>query len=409
MPQPTQRADLLTAEPQPKPSDRPYIGGQAVLEGVMMRSPASLAIACRRADGSISIKERPIQKRVSLASKIPLVRGMATLVESLRMGSEALRFSAELFEKDMLAAEAEAEAEGAAKPRSGPAAAPSPPKGLSVLSAFGLALANLVTRADSDPASQNAGGDEGSGRSASPMAIMTIVAVLFLIALPQLLAYGTSSVFHLSLDVRSPKFQLLTGGFKLFVVVGYMLLIRRVPDIRRVFQYHGAEHKTISTYEAREELVVENARAKTTLHPRCGTTFLVMTVLVSILVWTALGPLMPRFGGSRFTEQVVFFLMKLPFLPVLAGITFEIQRFTARYCLTGPLRVLLWPGFLIQKITTIEPDDDQLEIALASLRATLWREEVGTEQGKPTDMNEVVAFPSYEALVQAPGLRDLAA
>jgi len=125
-------------------------------------------------------------------------------------------------------------------------------------------------------------------------------------------------------------------------------------------------------------------------------------------VWTALGPLMPRFGGSAFTKQVVFFLMKLPFLPLLAGITFELQRFTARFCLTGPLRALLWPGFLVQKITTIEPDDDQLEIALASLRATLWREQVGTDKGKPATDTEVIQFPSYAALVEAPGLRDAA-
>jgi uncharacterized protein YqhQ len=384
--------------------DRPYIGGQAVLEGVMMRSPSSFAIACRRADGSISIKERPVSKKSGSAAKIPLWRGVATLVESLRLGSEALRFSAELFEHDMLEAEREAEREATSKKT------PKAPSGLNMLSAFGLSLANLVTRADGEPAG---GGSSGSGeeekRGINPMALMTIVMVVFLVALPQLLAYGASSLFHQPMDVRSPRFQLLTGVFKLIVVVGYLLLIRRVPDIRRVFQYHGAEHKTISTYEAREELVVDNARKKTTLHPRCGTTFLVMTVLVSIVVWTALGPLMPRFGGSRFTEQVVFFLMKLPFLPLLAGITFEIQRFTARYCLTGPLRVLLWPGFVIQKITTIEPDDDQLEIALASLRATLWREQVGADKAKPTKENEVVEFPSYEALVAAPGLRQEAA
>jgi len=385
-----------TTQAQP---DRPYIGGQAVLEGVMMRSPSSFAIACRRADGSISIKERPVSKKSGSAAKIPLWRGVATLVESLKLGSEALRFSAELFEKDMIEAE-QAEEEAKKKPKAPPA--------MNVLSAFGLTLANLVTRADGEPAGGGASGEEEK-RGINPMALMTIVMVVFLVALPQLLAYGASSLLHMPMDVRSPRFQALTGVFKLIVVVGYLLLIRRVPDIRRVFQYHGAEHKTISTYEAREDLVVENARAKTTLHPRCGTTFLVMTVLVSILVWTALGPLMPRFGGSRFTEQVVFFLMKLPFLPLLAGITFEIQRFTARFCLTGPLRVLLWPGFLIQKITTIEPDDDQLEIALASLRATLWREQVGAETAKPTPENEVVAFPSYEALVKAPGLRQEAA
>jgi uncharacterized protein YqhQ len=269
------------------------------------------------------------------------------------------------------------------------------------LKAFGISLAHMVTRADGEPA----GSSQEEGRAPNTMAIMTIAAVAFMIALPQLLAWGTTSLFHLNLDIRSAQFQLLTGAFKLIVVLGYLLLIRRVAEIRRVFQYHGAEHKTISTYEANEDLVVANARAKTTMHPRCGTTFLVMTVLVSIVVWTALGPFLPRFGDSKLKENVVFFLMKLPFLPVLAGITFEIQRFTARYCLTGPLRALLVPGFLVQKITTIEPDDDQLEIALASMRATLWREKVGTDKGLPQGPSEVLAFPSYDSLLQTPDLR----
>jgi uncharacterized protein YqhQ len=268
--------------------------------------------------------------------------------------------------------------------------------------AFGLMLANLVTRADAEP---TGGSTEEGSRAPNTGAILTIVAVAFMIALPQLLAWGASSLFGWQLDLRSQKFQLLTGGFKLFVVLGYLLLIRRVAEIRRVFQYHGAEHKTISTYEAQEDLVVENARKKTTLHPRCGTTFLVLTVLVSIVVWTALGPLLPPIKGPKIVEQLAFIAMKVPFLPLLAAITFELQRFTARYCVTGPGRLLLVPGFLVQKITTIEPDDDQLEIALASMRATLWREEVGTSKSLPGNEAEVLAFPSYASLVEAKDLR----
>jgi len=368
---------------------RPYIGGQAVLEGVMMRSPSSFAVAVRRADGSINIKERPVTAGISKWSKVPLVRGMVTLVESLKLGSEALRFSAELYEKDM-------ESAGAAEKAKGTIATLTMP-----FKTFGLALANLVSRADNEPVAPAA----EEGRTPNTGAILTIVAVAFMIALPQLLAWGASSVLGLDLDLRSPKFQLLTGLFKLIVVLGYLLLIRRVPEIRRVFQYHGAEHKTISTYEAEEPLVVENARAKTTLHPRCGTTFLVLTVLVSIVVWTALGPLLPKIGGPKIVEQLAFIAMKVPFLPVLAGITFELQRFTARYCTTGPMRALLVPGFLVQKITTIEPDDDQLEIALASMRATIWREEVGVEKALPAGPAEVLSFAAYESLVEAPGLR----
>jgi hypothetical protein len=152
-----------------------------------------------------------------------------------------------------------------------------------------------------------------------------------------------------ALDLRSPLFQALTGAFKLTIVVGYLLLIRRLPEIRRVFQYHGAEHKTISTYEAAEALVVENARKKSTLHARCGTTFLVMVALVSIVVFTAVAPLLPRFQVGGVVENVLLLVLKLPFLPVIAAVTFELQRIFARYCTTGPLRAVLWPGFLVQK------------------------------------------------------------
>jgi uncharacterized protein YqhQ len=381
-----------SAAPNGSP-DKPYIGGQAVIEGVMMRSPASFAIAVRRADGSIDIRERPVSKKASAAAKIPLLRGVATLVESLRLGSEALRFSAERMELDL------GEEEEAPKSK-GKGAGLTQALSLA-LKSFGVTLANLATlgmRADGEPS----GGGEDDGRSANGMAILTLVMVLFLIALPQALAYGTQALFRWDIPVDTARFQLLTGAFKLIVVVGYLGAIRRVAEIRRVFQYHGAEHKTISTYEAGEALTVPNAKAKTTLHPRCGTTFLVLTVLVSIVVWTALTPLMPKVAWPGWQKQLVFFLIKLPFLPVLAAITFELQRFTARYCLTGPLRALLWPGFLIQKITTIEPDDDQLEIALASMRATLWREKVGTEVA--TDA-AVVSFDNYEAVIAAEAIR----
>ena len=364
------------AAKQPAPV-RPYIGGQAVLEGVMMRAPRSFAIVVRRRDGSLLVRERGMVDERKGFARWPFVRGITSLVESLRLGSEALRFSAEQMEKDFAEA------------------------GASVLSALGLLLFTLVTQDDEQAATVAAAEpDKKGGRGA--MGFMLVVAVLFLIALPQAAAAGLNKVFHLGLAVQSPAFQAITGALKLCVVVGYLLLIRRVPDIRRVFQYHGAEHKTITTYEAGEELVVANARAKTTLHPRCGTTFLVMVALVSILVFTAIGGLLPKIQtGNAVLDNVVFFLEKLPFLPFLAAITFELQRVFARFFTKGPMRALLWPGFLVQKITTSEPDDDQLEVALASLRATLYRES-GKEKG---DVADDVAFPSYEAMTRAETLR----
>jgi len=225
-----------------------------------------------------------------------------------------------------------------------------------------------------------------------------LLAIVVFIALPQGAAEGVSRLFKLDLEVTSPAYQAITGVAKLAIVVGYMLLIRRIPEVRRVFQYHGAEHKTITTYEAGEDLVVENARTKTTAHPRCGTTFLVMVVLVSVLFFVAAGSVFPRLPGGRVVAWVSFFVMKLPFMLPIAAVTYEIQRVFARYCTTGPLRALLWPGFLVQRITTAEPDDAQLEVALASLRATLWRE-ASLSAPEPADRT----FAGYGELVADPG------
>ncbi len=371
---------------------RPYIGGQAVLEGVMMRAPTSFAVVLRRKDGSLLVRERAMLDARAAWMKWPLVRGIASLVESLRLGSEALRFSSELYIAD---AEAEQEAEDG-KGRKPPA------KSAASSSLHALTLFLLSA---GDEAGARAPGNEKKAAGAG--LLMLLIVVGFFIALPQMASAGVDRVFHLGLEVQSPPFQLLTGLFKLTIVVSYLLLIRRVPDIRRVFQFHGAEHKTISTYEAREDLVLANARTKTTLHPRCGTTFLVMIALVSIVVFTAIGGVLPRIHtGSSLLDNLVFFLEKLPFLPFIAAITFEIQRVFAKYCTTGPLRALLWPGFLVQKITTIEPDDAQLEVALAALRATLFREASPSPSGDAEAAD--VAFPSYEALAAASQLRPAA-
>jgi uncharacterized protein YqhQ len=366
----------------------PYVGGQAVLEGVMMRAPRSFAVVVRRSDGSLQIRERAMADGRTGAARLPFIRGLASLVESLRLGSEALRFSAEKMEEDMLAADRR----------------PGGPGGPGVAVSMGVAFGVLVTALATNDASGSPPGAPPARSSGAGQWVMLAAAIAFFIALPQAVAAGVNRVLGLGLEIQSPAFQAITGSLKLVIVVGYLLAIRRIPDIRRVFQYHGAEHKTISTYEAGEALTVANARAKTTLHPRCGTTFLVMVALVSILVFTAIGALLPRIHtGSVVADNLVFLAEKLPFLPVLAGITFEIQRVFARYCSTGPLRALLWPGFLVQKITTAEPDDAQLEVALASLRATLLRrDDLGVGDGGD------VAFPSYDAFAGATELRGLA-
>ena len=346
---------------------RPYIGGQALIEGVMMRSPHCFSAVVRRKSGALVVREMPMADLRKGKLAWPLVRGVAALVEALKLGSAALRFSAEQFEQDL------EDSDGSVKPVSRP--------GPSTLSLLSLPIIALLT---------NAPQDFGSGpRSPLPTpanaepkkrflgVLSAVFAIGIFVALPQAFAAGASSVFGLGLDVRDVRFQLLTAAAKLTILIGYMLLIRRLPEIYRVFQYHGAEHKSIYTYESGQALTVDNARPKTTLHPRCGTTFIVMVALVSILVFSALGPLLPHLGGGKLADNLLFFAFKLPFLPFIAALTFELQRVLAKYCTTGPGQILLWPGFLVQKITTIEPDDKQLEVALSALLVTLEREQNG--------------------------------
>lgn len=274
--------------------------------------------------------------------KFPGLRGVATLVESMSMGMGALRFSAE---------------------------------------------------------QQMAEGEEQlpEGGSRVAMMVSTLFALGLFMVLPQLLTELTIRYGHLGTAQQSPAYHAMTGGFKLAVLSGYLFAISRLKDVQRVFQYHGAEHKTIFAYEAELPLTVENVRKQSTLHPRCGTTFLIVVVFISIGVGIIFTPLLlPHAHGiSGFFQTLA---LRIALLPLIAAVSFEFQRLTARYCTTGPLRVLLWPGFLFQKVTTREPDDQQIEIAIAAMRAAMWREKVGSSE--PSDEKALV-FPSFDGFMTA--------
>jgi uncharacterized protein YqhQ len=349
----------------------------------MMRSPRSFSIVVRRKSGSLVVRERKMSDSRKGAWAWPFARGVATLVESLRLGTQALRFSASHYEADL---EAEDNAKEQAKKAKNPGS-------LSIMTAglLGLLTSDLEPSRDPAPRAETQGG--------LLTKLPILLALLVFVALPQAFAFGATKIFKTNIDIRSPEFQAMTGLFKLAIVIGYMMIMRLMPEIRRVFMFHGAEHKAIATYEADEALDVASARSKSRLHPRCGTAFLVMVVFVSILVFSSIGPFLPKIALGGIGENLLFFLMKLPFLPVIAAITYEIQRLTARFCLTGPLRALLYPGFAVQLITTIEPDDKQLEVALASLRATLWREQAGDS----TNTLEDRTFGSFDELMADSG------
>ncbi|RZO64484.1 MAG: DUF1385 domain-containing protein [Sandaracinaceae bacterium] len=320
---------------------KPYIGGQAVIEGVMMRAPGCMTVAVRKPDGGIAITEGPLVSRMAGSKlwKLPGFRGVMTLVESLKLGYSALRFSAE---------------------------------------------------------QQMTEEERAKGGGGGAMWISVVAALLIFVALPQLAAERTGSFLGLDLDVQDWQFHALTGGFKLLVFTLYLFAISRLEDVRRVFQYHGAEHKTIFAYEAGLPLTVENVRAQSTLHPRCGTTFLIVVILVSILVGSAVTPLLlPTADGLE--AQLLTLAIRIALLPPIAAISYELQRLSARYCTTGPLQVLLWPGFLFQKITTREPDDQQIEIAIAAMRAAMWREETGEDAEADASPLE---FPSFESFLE---------
>lgn len=334
------------------------VGGQAVIEGVMMRSPKCFAVVVRRKDGALVVREQPWKGDWALKfAKVPFVRGMATLVESMSNGYNALNFSAEQMEEDLVAEE------------------------------------NEKAAASGQPAPK-----QESGGLSSEVAnkIAMVVAMGFFVALPQLLAWGVGKAVGHDFDATSMSFLLLTGAFKLALVIGYMTAIRRVPEIQRVFQYHGAEHKAIATFEAGEPLEVEYARRHSTRHARCGTTFLFVVVIVSVLVWAiVLPPLVKLIGGS--SPQLVSFGLKLLLLPPTAGVSYELQRLSARFSNSMIARLFLKPGYLLQGITTIEPTDDQLEVALASLKVTLARE-AAEDAGKSAKVTEPVVrkFRSFE-------------
>ncbi|APR99563.1 DUF1385 domain-containing protein [Pajaroellobacter abortibovis] len=357
---------------------RSYVGGQAVIEGVMMRTPLSMTVAVRREDGTILVRSRwaPIPHEAWL--KWPFVRGISSLVDSLRLGGEAIRFSAEEWEKRLASLSTSAVLTWrvgklslwtwwkAFLITSFPFLLPNEEGNSSPLVSVSAAnIAQTMHSMETERAS--------SAKGSSGAASMLIVGILLLwVALPQMIAAGFNTALRLQVPLQSLAFQALTGGVKLSLLIGYLLFLRRVADVRRLFQYHGAEHKSIYTYEAGEPLKVQYARGKTTLHPRCGTTFMVMVVLVSVVVFTAVGGLLPRIHtGYALLDHFLFFLEKLPFLPLIVAITFEIQRLFVKLSAISWLRFVLFPGLLTQKMTTMEPEDDQLEVALVALREAL--------------------------------------
>lgn len=290
------------------------VGGQAVIEGVMMRAPRSVAIAVRRPNGEIIVRRElvaPLSERFPIV-KLPIIRGAVALFQSLIIGIKALNFSA-----NEAMAEEEKEAGKASEELSSWAMAGT------MATAFGFGIG-----------------------------------LFFVLPL-----YATKWLTQLSLiSDHNIVFNLVDGVIRVIVFLLYIWTISRMEDIRRVFQYHGAEHKSIFAYEAGEELTVENVRRYSRLHPRCGTSFLLIVMLVSIAVFSLIPKLWPFYlkAGSR-----------VVLLPLIAGISYEFLKWSAKHDSHPLVKLIITPGLALQRLTTGEPDEAQLEVAIRSLNEAL--------------------------------------
>ena len=294
------------------------IGGQAVIEGVMMRSLTGYSVAVRQPDGGVAIRK---DKLVAITKKypflrFPVLRGSVVLIQSLILGIRALNYSA------------------------------------SVASA----------------------GEEGEPEMSNwAIAGSMIMALVLGVGLFILAPLGLTNLLRAYVfpNMGNFTYNAVDGVLRAIFFFVYIASISLMEEIRRVFQYHGAEHKTVYTFEANEELTVENARKKSTLHPRCGTSFLMFVMVISILVFSLI-PSSAHFA-IKFGARVVL-------IPLIAGLAYEVIRFSARHLNSAACRALITPGLWLQRITTKEPDDKQLEVAIIALKEALLYDVVEPEQ-----------------------------
>lgn len=289
---------------------KPNVGGQAVIEGVMMRGKTHVAVAVRQPDGEISVDVRPVNSisdRYPILKK-PFLRGVVSLVESLVMGMKALAYSAQV------------------------------------------------------------SGDEDEKLDSKEMALTIAVsaglAILLFIVIPT-----WSMRFLTGITQDHMALNLAEGVLRMAIFLAYIAAISSMNDIQRVFQYHGAEHKTIYTYEAGLPLKVENVRPFSTLHPRCGTNFLMIVMLISMFIFTFL-------GWPSLLERIA---SRIILMPVIAGVSYELIRYAGAHTDNQLVRIAITPGLLLQKLTTRQPDDSQIEVAIASLKAVVPPEDLAQE------------------------------
>lgn len=299
---------------------RTSIGGQAVIEGVMMRGPEKIATSVRKIDGEIVTEIKPIGKvRKSKFLKLPIIRGCVNFFDSMIVGVQSLMYSAKFFD-----VEDEGEPEEPSK--------------------FEKWLEEKL----------------GSEKMMNAVIYFSVILSLFFSIGLFILLPGVAGEFLRKFTENMYLITLIEGIIRIIIFIAYLALVSQMKDIKRVFMYHGAEHKSIHCYEHGEELTVENVRKYKRLHPRCGTSFLLIVMVVSILVF--------------FFIPKMFFvyrlLLRLALLPVVAGISYEIIKYAGRHD-NRFTKIISAPGMWFQYITTNEPDDSQIEVAITSLKAVI--------------------------------------
>lgn len=290
------------------------------MEGVMMKSPTGVALAVRRADGTIATKYDGWATKAKKGTflGLPIVRGVVTFIETLSTGMNTLTESAKLAGEDI----------------------------------------------EEEPTKFEKWLSEKLGKSVESIVIglAVILAIALSVGLFFLLPLGISSlIFGKAASVAGVWKSLTEGLVRLIIFIGYLLLCSRIKDVKRTFMYHGAEHKTIACYEAEEELTPENAAKHSRLHPRCGTNYLFLVMAVSILFFAAIG------WNASFAVRLA---MRIAFLPVVAGLSYEVLRLAARYD-NWFTRIIRAPGMALQRITTKEPTPDMLEVAIAAFNLAM--------------------------------------
>jgi uncharacterized protein YqhQ len=314
------------------------IGGQAIIEGVMMRSPKRIATALRRANGEIEVNT---QEYTSLTDRkkylnIPVIRGAITLIEVMIIGIKALHMSAD---KAMIDLEEKEKKEG-----------------------------------------KNTDQKKKSGMTNVGAAFTTIFALLAGIALFFWLPlFLTTEIFNIEKDAL--LFNLIAGIIRISFFLIYIWLISFMKDVKRIFEYHGAEHKSVFAFEDKVFLSPENVDKYTTHHPRCGTSFLVIVMMVSLIFFILLDTIiLLSYGKINFFIRTI---THLPLIPIVGGLSYEALKISAKNIHSKFVRLLIGPGLALQRITTQEPDKEQLEVAIHALKAALgeeYKDELVTEK-----------------------------